>query len=85
MASAAFTRKFRVRKCSIVEEDEEDLDEEDEVDDEVDLPPPAASILSQVQLVTNSILFCWLFTIKDRCKKECVFNKRKIKVCVSCY
>ena len=34
-------------------------------------------------LVTNSILFCWLFSIKDRWKK-CVFNKRTIKVCVSC-
>ena len=34
-------------------------------------------------LVTNSILFCCLFTIKDRCKK-CIFNKRTIKVCASC-
>ena len=34
-------------------------------------------------LVTNSITFCCLFTIKDWCKK-CVFNKRTIKVCVSC-
>ena len=34
-------------------------------------------------LVTNSIIFCWLLTIKDRCKK-CDFNKRTIEVCVSC-
>ena len=36
-------------------------------------------------LATSTIQFiiCWLFTIKDRCKK-CVFNKRIIKVCVSC-
>ena len=37
----------------------------------------------QPGLVTNSILFCWLGKIKDRCKK-CVFNKGTIKVCVSC-
>ena len=30
-APAAAGQKFRARKCSIVEEDEEDLDEEDEV------------------------------------------------------
>ena len=34
-------------------------------------------------LVTNTIIFCWLFTIKDQYKK-CVFNQRRIKVCVSC-
>ena len=39
------------------------------------MPPPG--------LVTNSILFCWLFKIKDRCKK-CVFYKRTTKVCISC-
>ena len=33
-------------------------------------------------LVTNSILFCWLFTINDRCKKY-VVNKRTMKVNVS--
>ena len=33
-------------------------------------------------LSTNSILFCWLFTIKDWCKKVC-FCKHTIKVCVS--
>ena len=32
--------------------------------------------------VTNSILCCWLFTIKDQCKKV-VFNKHTIKVYVS--
>ena len=32
-------------------------------------------------LVTNSILFCWLFTIKDQCKK---CSKHTIKVCVIC-
>ena len=37
-------------------------------------------------LVTNSILilFCWLFTITD-CVEKCIFNKRTIKVCVSCW
>ena len=38
----------------------------------------------QAGLDTNSILFCWLFIIKDRCVQKCVFNKRTIKVCVSC-
>ena len=40
-------------------------------------------MLSPTCVFTNSILLCWLFTIKDRCKK-CVFYKRTIKVCVSC-
>ena len=31
-------------------------------------------------LVTNSILFCWLFKVKGKC----VFNKCTIKVCISC-
>ena len=35
-------------------------------------------------LVTNPMVFCWLFVIKDWCVKKCVFNKRKIKVCASC-
>ena len=34
-------------------------------------------------LVTNSIIFCWIFTIKDWCKK-CIFDKHTIKVCVRC-
>ena len=38
----------------------------------------------QTGLVTNSILFCRLFTIKDRSVKSVFFNKRTIKVCVSC-
>ena len=38
----------------------------------------------QPGLVTNSILFCGLFKIKDVLEK-CVFNKRTIKVCVSCF
>ena len=35
-------------------------------------------------LVTESLRFYWLFTIKDRCKK-CLFNKRTIKVGISCF
>ena len=48
-------------------------------------PPTPSSGLGYFYpgLVTNSILFCWLFTTKDRCKK-CVFNKRTIKVCDNC-
>ena len=34
-------------------------------------------------LVTNSILFCYLITIKDRCKK-CISKKSTVKVCDSC-
>ena len=34
--------------------------------------------------VTNSILFCRLLKIKDRCKKR-VFYRHKIEVCVSCF
>ena len=33
-------------------------------------------------LVTNSILFCWLFPIG---LKKRVFNKRAIKICISCF
>ena len=36
-------------------------------------------------LVANSILFCWLFAIKDQCKKVRFRNRPTIKVCVGCF
>ena len=41
------------------------------------------SIYTRPGLVTNPILFCWIFTIKDL-SKRCAFSKRTIKVCVNC-
>ena len=37
--------------------------------DDDDSSTSSSSSTSSPGLVTNSILFCWLFTIKNRCKK----------------
>ena len=54
-ATAPFGRKFRVRKCSIVEEDEEDLDEEDEVDEDDEVDLPTASVLVQKRRPVSTV------------------------------
>ena len=48
-------------------------------------PQPRSHLRNQPGPVTNSILFCYPFTIKDRSETMSVFYTLVIEVCVSCF
>ena len=52
------------------------------VDDEVTV---SLDTNFEAGLVTNTILFCWRLTIKNRCKQVRFWWTHTVKVCVSCF